>query len=233
MRTSLLKKSLRAVWTTFKVIYFLMTLALLGVIGYAAYLIHPLYVELEPTIPDEFYPNDKITWTFHRHAPNENVFQRLTVAHDGTNEIVITREMGDYDIDMLGPIVPWQPKRDPARGLVVFSRKNMLPKSRASAIFMDAVRSGALDIGDEPCVPGATLEIRVDVGLTPKALKGPDHISSPIAYPPEKWINRIYWQRLSSMINEDQQLKPLMSKVKYIKNMESELNDAIEQPGEQ
>lgn len=222
-----IKSFFKVVWTTFKIIYFILVLALLGVIGYIIYLLHPLYTELKPTIPDGFYKTDKISWTFFRYEKNPNVFQKLTIYQDGRNEVTVTRESGDFDIDMLGPIMPWEPRMDKTTGIITFKRKNVITKERASRVFRDAIKSGVLDITNAEHVKGATLLMEIEVGLDSKSVFGPDHVGSPIAYPPEKWINRIYWQQLTMLINSDTQLKALMSKVKYIKNKEQELNEAI------
>ena len=215
------KKFLRAVWAAFKVLYFLATLALLGAIGYAAYLMHPLYMEPITTVPEAFYPDDKISWTFRRYPENEKVLQRVTLYHDGRNEIVITREPGDYDIDMLGPLLTWQPRRDHQQNLIVFSRRNLIPRARATAIFMDTVKAGVLDIQDETFLKGSELELEVNVGLESRTVRGPDFLHAAPAYPPKKWINRTRWQKIAAAIEADSQIKPLMAKVKYIKNVEA------------
>ena len=198
-----------------------MVLALLGVIAYIVYLLHPLYIELKPTIPEEFYRSDKITWTFYRFGKNPNVYQRLTIYQDGRNEVEITRETGDFDIDMLGPIMPWNPHSDKELGIMIFNRKNVISKEKTCRIFKEAINSGVMNITDEGKIKGSILTIDVEVGLDAKSVVGPDFVGSPIAYPPEKWINKIYWQKLTKMINDDPQLKPLMSKVRYIKNSEA------------
>ena len=214
-----IKRFFRILWTTFKIVYFFTVLILFCVIGYIIYLLHPLYMELKPTIPDSYYSSDKISWTFYRYGKNPHVYQKLTVCQDGKNEVEITRELGDFDIDMLGATMPWNPRRDKELNITVFRRKNVLSKEKAVRIFREAIQSGVLDIIDEEHAPGATLVFDIEVGLDKKSVTGPDFVGSPIAYPPEKWINKIYWQKLTKMINGDKQIKPLMSKVKYIKNV--------------
>jgi len=227
--TKNIKKFFRILWTTFKVLYFIAVLVLLGVIGYIIYLLHPLYVDLKPTIPENFDSNDTISWTFYRYGKNPNVYQKLTVYQDGRNEVEITREMGDYDIEMLGTLMPWHPRRNKELELTMFSRKNVIPKEKASSLFNKAIKSGVLDIKDAEHINGATLIINVKIGLDEKSIVGPDFVGSAIAYPPEKWINLIYWQKLTQLLNTDKQIKPLMSKVKYLKPVPELMNSDTEE----
>lgn len=223
-----IKTFFKVIWTTFKIIYFILVLVMLGVIGFIAYCLHPLYMELEPTIPSEFYSSDKITWTFYRYAKNPRVFQRLTVFQDGRNIIEISRETGDFDIDMLGPVLPWNPQMNKSTGIITFKRKGILSKEKASRIFRDAIRAGALDIVDLPSVDGARCRIDVEVGLDAKIAEGPDFLGGTPAYPPEHWIKKIYWQKMTQLINADPQLKKYMTKLKYLKNKQKEIDDAIQ-----
>lgn len=223
-----IKTFFKVIRTTFKIIYFILVLILLGVIGFIIYCLQPLYTDLKPSIPDELYSSDKITWTFYRYAKDPAVYQRWTVFQDGRNVIEITRETGDFDIDMMGPILPWNPKMNKETGLITFKRKNVISKEKASRIFREAIKSGVMDIVDLPSLDGSRCRIDVEIGLDSRIAEGPDFLGATPAYPPEKWIKKIYWQKVTQLINTDSQLKKYMSKLKYLKNKQKEIDEAIE-----
>lgn len=212
-----IKKSLNFIKTVFKTIYYLLVLLLLGVIGFIIYCLHPLYMELKPTVPDELSSSDKITWTFYRYAKNPAVFQRITVFNDGGNIIEITRENGDFDNEMLGPITPWQPKLNKDTGIITFKKKNVIAKEKAKDIFKTAINNGVMDIKMIKSVKGAICKIDFDIGGTVKSISGPDDFTAGPIYPPEKWINNIYWEKLISLIDKDPQIQKYMLKTDFKK----------------
>ena len=217
-----IKALFKILWATFRFIYMTIVMIVFIVLSYVIYLLHPIYLDPEPTIPDEFSSMDKISWTFYRYPANQDVYQRLTVYHDGSNEVEITREMGDFDIDMLGAIMPWNPRRDKELDVMVFKRKNLFSEAKGRRLFNSALKSGVLDITTMESPDEKMLVMNVELGLVENSATGPVFIGSPIAYPPKKWYNQIYWQKLIMMIENDAKLKPLMNKRKYTKKAEKE-----------
>jgi len=186
------------------------------VIAVLCYLFHPLLISPSPTTPENCYSDDKISWTYYLSPDNPNVYQKFSLFQDGSNEVEITRELGDFDVEMLGPPLFWSPTTNQETSITTFKKKNIVDIEKSTKLFQKAIESGVMDITDEPSSVGGRLVIDIKVGLVHKSVSGPDFLSSPVAFPPWKWKNRIFWQKLSNLINQDSQLKPLMDKLTYL-----------------
>lgn len=217
--TKSFKNIIKFLTTITKIVYYSIVLFLVAVIGYVIYSLYPLYTELKPTIPMHYTNSDKISWQFFRDANNPLVYQKLTIYSDGSNEVEITRKMGDADIDMLGRIIEWKLSNNKELEILKFNQKDILPKDQAARIFKDAIRCGILDISDSKYDNGRKLiiDIEIESGLNYITVTGPDSLTTPITYPPKEWVNRIYWQKITNLINKNEQINTLMDKRVYIK----------------
>ena len=178
---------IKFITTITKIVYYSIVLFLIAIIGFTIYALHPLYTKLEPTLPSEYTNSDKISWQFYREAQNPHVYQKLTIYKDGTNEVEITRKMGDADIDMLGKINEWKLSSNTQFSLVQFNKKDVLTKDQASRIFKDAIRCGILNISNTNYEKGRKLVINIEIesGVNYKTVTGPDSLTAPATYPPK------------------------------------------------
>jgi hypothetical protein len=182
------------------------------------YLVHPLFIEPSPTVPGTYSVDDNISWTFFRSPGNPQVYQKFSLFQDGRNEVEITRKLGDFDIDMLGPVVSWSPVIDKEISVIKFKKRDIITREEGKRLFRKAIASGVIDITDEAASKGGRLLIGIKVGWNDRSVSGPELVLSPVAYPPGKWKNRIYWQKLSTLIDHDSKLGPLMAKLTYLKS---------------
>jgi len=204
----------RTIILILKSIYWLLVLVLLAVIAGVVYLLYPLYNPPPLRIPISQDSDDFIRWTLHLEPKNPAIFQQLTVYRDGRSEGLIARPFGDYDT----PELPaWKLGRNRDNGSLEFRKEEILTELLADRFFRAGVNSGVADIRDESYHEGQQLTIEIKIGHETLTATGPAFLGSPIAYPPEKWLNRICWQKLGQIIAQNPKVREILSRKHYVK----------------
>lgn len=185
----------------------------LAVVGYAAWLLQPLYRPSSPTRPIARGVEDYVRWSYQA-ATNQNAMQRLTVYGDGRNVTELFREMGDPD--MPETITNWRVRRDKTTGLTHFTREDLIPRDRAKQLLDEAIAHGALDITTVPTASPDLVEIESRFDGRTRTGRGPQELSSTFDWLPQVWSNRIRWQKLAPLPTHISQVAPHLEKKDYI-----------------
>jgi len=179
----------------------------IGAICLLAYFFHPFYYLPEATLPAAPNASDSLVITF-RDDPKDGVYQQLTVSRDGRHSFAITRLQGDADVPDGGG---WKPSMDKATNIVTFTKTDVLAADKAKRIFAAALNAGVLDLKPEAAERGNVIEVAYQLGAQRATVRGPAYVARAYYWFPPRWLNRIRWQNLYLLRQNDAELRRLLS----------------------
>ncbi|MBI4023632.1 MAG: hypothetical protein HY360_01540 [Verrucomicrobia bacterium] len=176
----------------------------LVVLAALAYFLQPLYFSPKPTQPSSRGAQDSVSWKF-QSALNPKVSQALVVYGDGRSVATLLRPMGDPDTPEA-----WKIRRDKESGMIEFTKENLVSVEGGRALFQGAIDAGILDLQPEPA-PAEQVEVQMSFGGATRKIAGPQHVASAADWRPNVWRNRMRWQKIAGLIQNDAALQSALT----------------------